>query len=42
MSLMDCPTMGRKAALASARAEVRVVGVMVTGWEGSGDTGDNL
>jgi hypothetical protein len=32
--------MGRKAALASARAEVRAVGVMVMGWEVLGDTGE--
>jgi hypothetical protein len=34
---VGCPTMGRKAAVAVARAKERVVGVMVTGWEGSGD-----
>jgi hypothetical protein len=29
--------MGRKADVAVARAKVRVVSVMVTGWEGQGD-----
>ena len=37
-----CPTMGRKAAVGSARAEMRAVGVMVTGWEGLNDICDNL
>ncbi len=29
--------MGRKAGVAIARAKARAVGVMVAGWEGSGD-----
>jgi hypothetical protein len=34
---VGCPAMGRKADVAVARAKVRAVGVMVVGWEGSGD-----
>ena len=29
--------MGRKAAVVVARAKARAVGIMVAGWEGSGD-----
>ena len=39
---VGCPMMGRKAAVAVVRAKLRAVGVMVTGWEGPGDIGDNL
>ena len=34
---MGCPAMGRKAVVAVARAKARAVGVMVAGWEGTGD-----
>ena len=34
---VGCPAMGRKADVAVARAKARAVGVMVAGWEGSGD-----
>ena len=36
-SSVGCPTIGRKANVAVARATARAVGVMVAGWEGSGD-----
>ncbi len=35
-SSVGCPAMGRKAAVAVARAKARAVGVMVAGWEESG------